>query len=171
MKKEMIPFLCIMIILVVSGCTSEGGAGGIQTGSMVLEFEKGYSFDDMQYHTDYYTMCDHVHDVWEWDNVPDITASQSISTEDPYEPCTGLAGLHCEEVGFGAFAKFHENLMPLTDADLQSATIPSTIQGNLLGFCAQIGQVYYLNTYQGQDVLFEVTDITDVGIEINYRVL
>jgi len=158
------------LVIIISGCTSDGGSGSAQTGSMTLEFEKGYSFDDMAYHTDYYAKCDHVHDVWEWENVPDIMASQSIATEDPYEPCTGLAGLHCEEVGFGAFAKFHENLMPLPGATLQTATAPAEIEGKLLGFCSSIGQVYYLNTYQNRHVFLEITDITDSGIMIDYRI-
>ena len=165
--KKLIVLLVLGIAVAISGCLICNG-GGWQTGEMTLKFGYAYDFDDRVYR-DY----EPENSCWKdpqfykgIGKVPDIKADDAAHSQ---KGCAEFEGLHCEETSFGTYIKPNENVMDLGEMPLSQASVPAALEGQGWEVCARVGHSYYLKTWQDRDVLFEVAEIGDGGITINYK--
>ncbi len=151
----------VLFAIVLSGCPSGG-----QSGTMLLEMDRTFDFDLMEYWS-YEDICaDKTGAKGGIENVPDVRASKDLIDE---KGCVTIDGFYCEKVSFGTFAKFNKNVVDLGEMSLGEAVVPSSPEFERF-HCAEIGHTYYVKTWLEKDVLLEITDITDEGVEVNYIV-
>ena len=170
MKKTATLFILIIAsVMIVSGCTSDGGGGNDgngnsytwYTGSDTLTYNKYFDFEMLNFVTTSFS-CVEDEEVG-MGAVPDVRASAEFTTAG----CNKLRGAYCGDDG--AYMQINDNLMDLGEISLDSASVPATLDGDIDGYCAVIGHTYYVKTDFGNHVLFEVTDITGNGVVVNYK--
>jgi len=168
MKAVSLLVLIIASVMIVSGCTSEGGGNGAgnggytwHAGSETLTYNKFYDFEMLNFVTTSFSCVED--ETVGMGAVPDVRASAEFTTAG----CNKLRGAYCGDDG--AYMQINDNLMDLGEISLEDASVPSTVIGDMDGFCAVIGHTYYVLTDFGNHVLFEITDIDGNGVVVDYK--